>query len=114
MTVFNKILRILISLPLVFAMILIVIVNARLSHERQVTIEGADTIQYELLKELRGLKKNLTNNADLQMQEIYPEGYVFLNAVYALAWSSFLSDKAHQKYDAPRPPKLLAQVGRIP
>ncbi|HEX8040036.1 MAG TPA: hypothetical protein VF490_12835, partial [Chryseosolibacter sp.] len=61
-------------------MIVIVVLNVRLGHRRQVIVEGGDTIHYELLKELRGLKRTLDNRADRQMQSIYPEGYVFLNA----------------------------------
>src|SRR5688500_11200864 len=32
------------------------------------------------------------------MQKIYPEGFVFLNSIYALAWSSFLSHEDHGRY----------------
>jgi hypothetical protein len=49
-----------------------------------------DTINLDLLKELHGLRKALNNNADKEMQKIYPEGYVFFNALYGLAWCNFI------------------------
>jgi hypothetical protein len=68
-------------------MLIILVINIRLVDNEPNT-----------LKELRGLKHSLDNDADLEMQSIYPEGYVFLNATYALAWSSFLRDKDHKEH----------------
>ena len=79
-------------------MILIVIINVRIGYQPKVLIDKGDTIQYELVKELRGLKHALDQDADLEMQDIYPEGFVFLNAVSALAWSSFVDSEKHRKY----------------
>lgn len=98
MIVFNRILRLLLALPLVFIMITIVTVNVKLNYQPELVIDKSDTIHFEFVKELRGLKKALNNHADIEMQRIYPEGYVFLNAVYALAWSAFLQDEGHHKF----------------
>lgn len=62
---------------------LIALVNIKLAR----TSEQAET---EMLKELRGLSNSLMDGADEEMQSIYPEGYVFMNALYALAWSNIL------------------------
>lgn len=96
--VFKRLLRLLLAVLAMFIMIIIVIVNVRLGFQPEVMIDQGDTIQYELVKELRGLKRAIYNNADLEMQNIYPEGYVFLNAVYALAWTSFLRNVEHNSY----------------
>jgi hypothetical protein len=96
--VFERLLRLVLAVPTMFILIIIVIVNVRLAYQPEVIIGKSDTIQYELLKELRGLKSALKGNADLEMQNTYPEGYVFLNAIYALAWSSFLSHDDHNRY----------------
>ncbi len=40
----------------------------------------------EAIKTLRALKKPMHEGAAHQMQSVYPEGYVFMNAIYALAW----------------------------
>ena len=81
-------------------MIIITLVNVNVHYQPEVLIGGDDTIQLELLNELRGLQQALNENADVKMQEIYPEGYVFLNAIYALAWTSFLRHEEHQDYFA--------------
>ena len=77
-------------------MIIITLVNVNVHYQPEVLIRGDDTIQLELLNELRGLQEALNENADVEMQKIYPEGYVFLNAIYALAWTSFLRHEEHQ------------------
>jgi hypothetical protein len=80
--------------------IIIGLVNVRLRYQPEIIIQGADTIQYELVKELRGLQKELNEQADVEMQKVYPEGYIFLNAVDALAWTSFLRHQEHHEYFA--------------
>lgn len=97
-TVFNRLLRLFLAVPAMLILIIIAIVNVRLGYQPELIIDKGDTIQHELVKELRGLKSALSGNADLEMQTIYPEGYVFLNSIYALAWSSFLRHNEHHKY----------------
>ena len=86
----NRILKIIFALPLVVVMLLLLLVNVKLSHRPALSVENRDTVNMELLKELRGLQRALNDNADLKMQRIFPEGYVFLNSIYALAWCNFL------------------------
>ena len=50
--------------------------------------------QDDLLKKMRSLKNDFDQNADVGMQRMYPEGYVFMNSLYALAWSSVPGDEA--------------------
>lgn len=95
-----KIVRSSLGIFLVFIIIIIVLVNVKIHYKPQTIIKGNDSIQLELLNELRGLKQALNENADVEMQNIYPEGYVFLNAIYALAWTSFLRHEEHQDYFA--------------
>lgn len=93
-----KLLKYLLASLLLFIMIIITLVNVNVHYQPEVLIRGDDTIQLELLSELRGLQQALNENADVEMQEIYPEGYVFLNSMYALAWTSFLRHEEHQNY----------------
>jgi hypothetical protein len=90
----TRILKALIAAPVAICLLVIVIVNAKLVPAT--SKEGHDNA--ELLKELRGLKRALDEGADVTMQQLYPEGYVFLNSIYALAWSNFLRDHANSKY----------------
>ncbi|MEX2233309.1 MAG: hypothetical protein WD824_14195 [Cyclobacteriaceae bacterium] len=71
---------------------MIVIINARIYYHPEIRIAGQDTVNTDVLKELRGLKSALDNNADLEMQKIYPEGYLFINALYGLAWCNFIRE----------------------
>lgn len=66
------------------------IVNVKIHYSPEKRIIARDTIDYDLLKELRNLKHSLHENADIEMQHLYPEGYIFLNAIYGLAWCNFL------------------------
>lgn len=79
-----RILKLLLAVPLVLIMVVIVVINARLGYKPG------------LHKELSGLKNAIAQNADIEMQSIYPEGYVFLNSLYALSWSSFIQE--HKEY----------------
>jgi len=47
-------------------------------------------VNSDLIKEMRGLKDALNTNEDLKMQQLYPEGYMFLNVIYSLAWYNLL------------------------
>ncbi len=93
-----RIIKLIFALPLIFVMVWIVMINVKLDYHPQVLIDRQDTINFELVKQLRGLKSALRHNADVEMQDIYPEGYVFLNAVYALAWSSFLQKEQSKTF----------------
>ncbi len=95
-----KLFKYLLTSLLLFIMIIIALVNVNVHYQPEVIMRGDDTIQFELLNQLRGLQRALNENADVEMQEIYPEGYVFLNAIYALAWTSFLRHEEHQAYFA--------------
>jgi hypothetical protein len=61
--------------------LLILLINIRLLFGPTATPSNI-----RLLKELRSLKAEIDNGADVRMQHLYPEGYVFLNALYGLAW----------------------------
>lgn len=52
-------------------------------------IEGQE-INYDLLCELRGLREALNENADQEMQQLYPEGHLFFNVLYGLSWCEFV------------------------
>jgi len=76
---------------------LIAILNIKLNYRPETTIIEGDSSQIEVVRELRGIKSALERNADVEMQNVYPEGYVFTNALYALAWSSVIHPEANQE-----------------
>ncbi len=87
---------ILFSLPIVVLLVGIIYVNIRIDYPPQVETIGCNLINDDLLKELKGLKQALQADADIDMQKVYPEGYVFINALYGLAWCNFLTNKNKQ------------------
>lgn len=86
----NHILRLLFVLPIIILLVGVVTVNIRLNYIPPIEVVKGDTLNTDLLKELRGLKSTLYEGADIDMQKIYPEGYLFINALYGLAWCNFL------------------------
>ena len=86
----NKLLRFIFAAPIVILLIGITIVNVKIHNSPHIEVVHDDTINYDLLKELRGIKHALHNSADVDMQKIYPEGYLFINALYGLAWCNFI------------------------
>ncbi len=84
----NRIIKFAFALPIVFVLLITIIVNVRL--------HTADVNPVKDLKaELQGLKHSLDNHADATMQKLYPEGYVFFNALYGLSWCNYLTHFAH-------------------
>jgi hypothetical protein len=77
---FLKVLKIISAIILSVIVVTLVIVNIRLYSKPDV------------LQELKDLKAEIDRGADVEMQKIYPEGYVFMNATYALACSSLLKN----------------------
>lgn len=46
----------------------------------------------ERVKQLNFIGRAIEEGADTDMQDLYPEGYMFLNCLYGLAWCDALSD----------------------
>src|SRR3989337_202503 len=77
------------TLPML-VLLFILYINIKLYFNPEIkTIEG-QRINYDLLCELRGLREALNGNADQEMQQLYPEGHLFFNALYGLSWCEFV------------------------
>ncbi len=88
----NKLFRLLIVIPVLLLIVGLIVANVKIHYSPPTKTVNSVTINYDLLKELRSLKHSLQNNADVEMQELYPEGYVFLNAMYGLTWCNFIEN----------------------
>jgi hypothetical protein len=86
--VIKIILKSLVSIPLLAILIIIITVNVRIHYSPNVELSGVDTVREELLTELNGLRSALEKGADVDMQRLYPEGYIFLNGIYSLSWAN--------------------------
>lgn len=92
----NKALKILLSFLLILILILLLTINIRLYNSPQIEKQGTESVNTDLLKELRFLEHSFADQADSKMQSIYPEGYVFMNALYGLAWCNVLEQSPKQ------------------
>jgi hypothetical protein len=89
--VVNKILKVVFSLPAIVVLLFMLFLNFKVYYTPETTVVASDTIRVDLLKQLRGLRGALQDNADVKMQRLYPEGYIFMNALYGLAWCNFMT-----------------------
>jgi hypothetical protein len=81
--------RILTTTSAVVLAAIVVLLNVRLYTKPDKAVYGADTINMNQLKHLRYLSRIQRDGAALQMQSMYPEGFVFFNSLYGLAWAEF-------------------------
>lgn len=79
--------------PILFVLVIyILIINFRLYHQNQWQGE----VNAEVMAQLHFLQKRLQMGAADEMQKIYPEGFVFLTALYGLTWADFLQNIDYQ------------------
>lgn len=76
------------ALFLVIALILYL--NIRLYYQPQWSTT-APQINLSVEAQLNYLQKRMHAGAAVDMQKIYPEGYLFLNALYGLSWCNLLA-----------------------
>jgi hypothetical protein len=76
------------TLALLLILFALYTINWKLHYSPEIkSIEGND-INYDALCQLRYLRYAMEQkNAATEIQHIYPEGYVFFNALYGLSWS---------------------------
>lgn len=66
---------------------LIIYCNVALYYQPGTPVEHGHVQYDDLLHELRGLKQAMDDGAAEDMQRLYPEGYIFMHALYGLAWA---------------------------
>ncbi|UOG73986.1 hypothetical protein MTX78_17910 [Hymenobacter tibetensis] len=74
--------RALLSLSLLYLLYL----NYRLYYQPQMEAVAGRPLNQDLLSQLRFLKTRMHQGAGEDMQQLYPEGFVYLNALYGLSW----------------------------
>lgn len=89
--VMKSVLAILVSLVVSF----LLFVNVRLYDTPASKVIQGDTVNLDVLHELRGLGDALHDGAADKMQTVYPEGYVFFTALYGLGWADFATTVKH-------------------
>jgi hypothetical protein len=81
--------KLLFSVVPIITLIVLVFFTLRLYPSPEKTVIDGDTVRTDLLGELRFIHDAIDQGADGDMQNIYPEGYVFIHALYALSWADF-------------------------
>ncbi|UOQ65383.1 hypothetical protein [Hymenobacter volaticus] len=95
----RTLLRLLLCLPLFY----LVYLNYQLYYEPQMAIVAGRPINQDLLGQLRFLKTRMHQGAAEDMQQLYPEGFVYLNALYGLSWvelAGSLPESSALRYEA--------------
>lgn len=76
-----------ISLLLLLGLAGVFYLNAALFRHHPIVLVQGKPLDADVLAQLHHLKPQLHTGAADEMQALYPEGFVFLNALYSLAWS---------------------------
>jgi hypothetical protein len=97
----KKTIKTIISIILLLPVIYLCFINLKLYYSPNFTTKNNITYDSEQLKHLRFIQEKMNQNAAIEMQNLYPEGYVFMNALYGLAWAEFgekIEDKNTELY----------------
>lgn len=83
----KRILKALLSLPLLLGLAYLLYLNAALYRRPRAVAVAGQHLNADVLAQLRHLQQRLHRGAATDMQGLFPEGFVFTNALYSLAWS---------------------------
>ncbi len=82
---------------LTFLVVALLYLNARLYYIPKVSSYDNYIVNQSVKAQLYHLKNQLhKKNAGVRMQRVYPEGFVFVHALYGLAWADFISALPHK------------------
>ncbi len=76
-------------------------INYKLYYQPTFLTKNELSYNSDQLKHLRFLRTKIDQEAATKMQNIYPEGFIFMNVLYGLAWVEFaekIKDKNHPFY----------------
>ncbi|MBL0740917.1 hypothetical protein [Chryseolinea lacunae] len=91
----RKTIKVVLTGIVVLVLGLVLFVNIKLYDSPQYRIAKGDTVNLDVLHELRGVREALQDGAADKMQTVYPEGYVFFTALYGLGWADFAASLKH-------------------
>jgi len=86
--------------------VLLIYLNYQLYYRPQFSLVAGQQVNQDVVAQLRFLRVPLHHHAAEQMQQIYPEGFVYLNALYSLSWTELAS---HLPPEAPLYQEALAE-----
>src|ERR1043165_6525237 len=80
-----KVLKAIAALFLLLFVSYVLDLNVRLYYKPTFFAYGNTSVNEDVQKQLKFLKNAMHNGADREMQYVFPEGYVFMNALYGLS-----------------------------
>ena len=69
-----------------------VYINIKQYYQSTFVTKNESVYNQDVYKQLQFLKEALRNGAGEDMQNIFPEGFIFINALYGLSWSEVISN----------------------
>ncbi|HYV92720.1 MAG TPA: hypothetical protein VE978_13070 [Chitinophagales bacterium] len=84
------------SLFLVVFITWIIYLNGKLYHQPKFVAHGKTEINEDVLGQLRFLRTEIRDGGADDMQQYYPEGFVFMNVLYGLSWCEIAGAAGHQ------------------
>jgi hypothetical protein len=81
---------------LIASLLYVAYLNSRLYYQPHFEQAGSLQINADVLKQLSFLQRKMHSGAADEMQKVYPEGFVFMNALYGLSWSE-VADATEQE-----------------
>ncbi|RSK51439.1 hypothetical protein [Hymenobacter rigui] len=82
--------RTFLRLPLAGLLLLIIYLNYQLYYNPPLALVRDRPVNQDVVAQLQFLRGRMHQGAGAQMQELYPEGFVYLNTLYALTWTELL------------------------
>jgi hypothetical protein len=82
----KKTFKITFSIFFIASLFYIAYLNSRLYYQPHFENAGSTAINTDVLKQLSFLQRKMHSGAADDMQKVYPEGFVFMNALYGLSW----------------------------
>ncbi|MEL7222175.1 MAG: hypothetical protein AAGJ93_12705 [Bacteroidota bacterium] len=79
-------------LPFILITIYFIQLSVRMYHQPTVIENEQGVYNQDLYQQLCFLQKEMHAGAGSDMQSVYPEGYVFIHALYALSWANLVDD----------------------
>lgn len=91
----KKIIKFISYFSVLSSLLVIGYLNVRFYYSPEYLKSGNQVHNVDVYKQLQFLKSELRKGAGEDMQNIYPEGFIFINALYGLSWSEVIEGLNH-------------------
>lgn len=92
----RKLLKYILLTPFALAIVWLTYLNLQLHHHPKIAHENDSVINQDVLYQLQYLDQKIDQGAAHEMQNLFPEGFIFLHSLYVLAWSDIATDMSQE------------------